>query len=198
MLRLDNISVKFEEEQILDNFCLDIKRGEHICLWGASGSGKTTILKTITGSILPSNGNIFFKNRLINETNISELRKNIFWIPQNINLPSRNGAELSDLLNIKHPDSIASKLITLGLDSTFLNRNFNEISIGQKQRVVIAIALSQNKEILLLDEPTSALDSESVELMINAILKDNRIMVISASHDHAWAQAHDQIIKLNN
>jgi putative ABC transport system ATP-binding protein len=198
MLRLENISVKFNDELILDNFSMKIEEGEHICLWGPSGSGKTTILKLITGVINPSEGKIYFQDKLVDETSIAELRRNIAWIPQNINLPSKNGNELSGLINLQpdKTDRIFEKLDSLGLDKSFFTRNFSEISIGQKQRVIIAIALSMNRKILLLDEPTSALDQESVNMLIDAVFTDPKLTILSASHDHSWAEANDRVMNL--
>lgn len=198
MLRLENISVKFNDELILDNFSMKIEEGEHICLWGPSGSGKTTILKLITGVINPSEGKIYFQDKLVDETSIAELRRNIAWIPQNINLPSKNGNELSGLINLQpdKTDRIFENLDSLGLDKSFFARNFSEISIGQKQRVIIAIALSMNRKILLLDEPTSALDQESVNMLIDAVFTDRKLTILSASHDHSWAEANDRVMNL--
>ncbi len=199
MLRLENITIEFDNTIIVENLNLIINHGDHICLWGPSGSGKTSILKLIMGIILPAQGNIYYQNKIVNENNIADLRKQIAWIPQNINLSSKNGRELSDFLNIRSDkyDVIYDKLLTLGLDSSFFERNFNEISIGQKQRVIIAISLSMSKKILLLDEPTSALDEESVNMMIKSVLSDRSTSVISASHDHIWADANDRLIKIN-
>lgn len=196
---MENITIEFDNTVIIEDFNLSIADGEHICLWGPSGSGKTSILKLIMGMILPVKGAIYYQNKIVDENNISDLRKQIAWIPQNINLNSKNGSELSDFLNIRSDKYyvIYNKLLTLGLDSSFFERNFNEISIGQKQRVIIAIALSMNKKILLLDEPTSALDEESVTMMIKSVLEDKSTTVISASHDHIWADANERLIKIN-
>lgn len=196
---MENITIEFDNTVIIEDFNLSIADGDNICLWGPSGSGKTSILKLIMGMILPVKGVIYYQNKIVDENNISDLRKQIAWIPQNINLNSKNGRELSDFLNIRSDkyDVIYNKLLTLGLDSSFFERNFNEISIGQKQRVIIAIALSMNKKILLLDEPTSALDEESVTMMIKSVLEDKSTTVISASHDHIWADANERLIKIN-
>jgi ABC-type Mn2+/Zn2+ transport system ATPase subunit len=197
---MENITVEFDNTVIIEDFNLHIADGEHICFWGPSGSGKTSILKLIMGIILPAKGKIYYQNKIVDENNIADLRKQIAWIPQNINLSSKSGRELSDFLNIRSDkfDAIYDKLPTLGLDSSYFDRNFNEISIGQKQRVIIAIALSMSKKILLLDEPTSALDGESVAMMIKSVLSDKSTSVISASHDHIWAEANERLIKINS
>lgn len=196
---MENITIEYDNSVIIEDFNLEITEGEHICLWGPSGSGKTSILKMIMGIILPAKGAFYYKNKIVDENNIADLRKHIAWIPQNINLSSKNGRELADFLNIRTDkyDVIYNKLLTLGLDSSYFEKNFNEISIGQKQRVIIAIALCMNKKILLLDEPTSALDEESVTMMIKAVLSDRSTSVISASHDHIWADSNERLIKIN-
>ncbi|MBK7095939.1 MAG: ATP-binding cassette domain-containing protein [Saprospiraceae bacterium] len=70
MLLLENISLKFDSELIIDKFNLDISEGEHICLWGPSGSGKTSVLKLIMGMASPSDGHIYFNDKMVDENNI--------------------------------------------------------------------------------------------------------------------------------
>ena len=199
MFRFENISLNFGDNHVLNDFNLDISEGEHVCFWGPSGSGKTSILKMLVGMILPDSGAIYYNDNLVNEKNICELRKDIAWIPQNINLPAKSGTELAKLINFKpeNENIIFEKLSLLGLDDSFLSRDFSEISIGQKQRVIISIALAMKKKILLLDEPTSALDQESVQKMIDSILSDDETTILSASHEQKWGDANDRIVKIN-
>lgn len=200
MLLLENISLKFDSELIIDKFNLDISEGEHICLWGPSGSGKTSVLKLIMGMASPSDGHIYFNDKMVDENNISDLRANIAWIPQNINLPVRTALEVLKLLNITDDksDIFEEKLKTYGLDKSYIYRDFAEMSIGQKQRIIIAATLMTERKILLMDEPTASLDSETIDLIIKDIMKDNFYTVISASHDEQWCAAHDKKVILTH
>lgn len=197
-IQLKNITLKYGKLYILRDFNLSVESGEHLCLWGPSGSGKTTLLKLLMGLLIPESGSIEYEGKLINESNVSELRKHISWIPQNFNLPVRNSKELLSLLrfNISHKDVLIKKINDFGLDSSLTERDFTEVSIGQKQRIVLAATLLANRKIILLDEPTASLDVESIDLLIKTILKDRSKTIISASHDEKWAKAHDRIIYL--
>ena len=199
MIKIKNISLSYGKEKVLDNISCEIAEGQSVCFWGPSGSGKSSLLKLIMGFEIPTSGEIRIDNLLVNAENIHEIRKKIAWIPQNINLPVNNIKELAKLLYLNEEQIILFKdyarQLNPGADILF-DKNFQDISGGQKQRLVIAAVLSLNKKILLMDEPTSALDEGSVDNMINLILKKLPLTVVSASHDKKWADANDIILKL--
>lgn len=199
MIQIKNISLSYEDELVLDNVSCEISKGQNVCFWGPSGSGKSSLLKLLMGFEIPSSGEIIIDGIPVNEENITDIRKNIGWIPQNINLPVNNTKELIKLLYLdkKQEKEFNDYTKKLNLDDNLLNKDFQEISGGQKQRIVIAAVLSLDKPILLMDEPTSALDADSVDNLINLILKNNELTVISASHDKKWADANDQILHLD-
>ncbi len=199
MIKINNISLSYGEEVVLDNLSCDIPKGQSICFWGPSGSGKSSLLKLLMGFEIPSSGKIIIDDILLSEENINEIRKKIGWIPQNINLPVNNTTELINLLYLDKEQQKKFRFYSnkLELDNNLLKKDFHEISGGQKQRIVIAAVLSLDKPVLLMDEPTSALDTESVDNLINLILKNKTLTVISASHDKKWANANDLILHLD-
>lgn len=197
MIDCQHISLSFKEKQLFSDFQLQVKQGEFIAISGDSGRGKTTFLKMLQGYVVPDEGSIKIKDKVLTDTNLSEIRKYITWIPQNVNLPVKNGKELIELLNITgNMPKIKHLLIQLGLESDFIMRSFQKISGGQKQRVIMAICLSLDKPIVLMDEPTSSLDEGAIELLLHTIKAMKGTTFITASHNVTWLNNADRIIDL--
>ena len=199
MIEIKNITLYYGDEKVLDNISCEIPEGKSACFWGPSGSGKSSLLKLIMGLEIPAKGEITIDGIPVEAENIHAIRKKISWIPQNINLPVNNINELVKLLDLDEKQTTlfmkyAGYLIPEM--EQIKEKKFQEISGGQKQRIVIAAVLALGKKILLMDEPTSALDAASVARMINLILKELDLTVVSASHDKQWAEANDIILKL--
>ena len=199
MIQIQNISLSYGNEKILENISCEIGKNESICFWGPSGSGKSSLLRLLMGFEIPSSGKIIIDGLYLNNKNIHQIRNKITWVPQNINLPVANTAELLELLNLsENQKNIFPKFLNkLGIENSLISKHFQEVSGGQKQRIVIAAVLSKQKPILLLDEPTSALDKESVSKLIKLVFHDLNITVVSASHDLFWSNANNKILKLN-
>ncbi len=197
MIQCENISLSFSGKPVFNKLSIKINSGENVCLSGPSGKGKSTLLNLFQGYIQPDEGSIKINGLLLKESNIKKIRENIISVPQNINLPVKNGTELMALMEIT-PNLSEVKMFMqqLGLEPEIITRDFAKISGGQKQRLVISICLSLKKGILLMDEPTSSLDDKSTELLIKTIsnLKDKTI--VSASHNQLWAKSTDKIIEL--
>lgn len=196
---MQNITLSYGEEKVLENISCEVSKGENICFWGPSGSGKSSLLRLMMGFEIPDSGKIFIDGEILNSETISHIRNKIAWVPQNINLPVRNTQELVELINLNEDQkSLFSRYLRkLGLDESLVSRDFQEISGGQKQRIVISAVLSKEKPILLLDEPTSALDELSVEKLIDLVFHELNITVLSASHDPVWAKANKKLLKLD-
>ncbi len=199
MIQIKNISLSYGDEKVLDKINFEINKGQNVCFWGPSGSGKSSLLKLLMGFEIPQSGKVIIGGMELTRENIEPVREKIAWIPQNINLPVNNSKELLNLLYLdkKQQQKFENYIRKLNLDDNLTNKDFREISGGQKQRIVIAAVLALDKPIILMDEPTSALDSDSVDKLINLILKNNKLTVISASHDKKWADANDLILQLN-
>jgi len=198
MISFENICLKFENEIVFSNFSMEILKGEKTGISGPSGSGKSSILKMIMGITIPDSGRISVNDMEVSPANIKEIRKLIAWIPQNINLPVDNAAELLNLLNIEreNKDKFFEYLYKTGISPEIAVKRFSEVSTGQKQRIVIAASLALERVILLIDEPTSALDSMAAEKLASLILSKDHITVVSASHDPVWNNSLQRIIKL--
>lgn len=197
MIECQNISLFFDGKSVLNFFQLKVEKGQHVCLSGASGSGKSSVLKLIQGYLLARSGSISVDGLTLTHSNVQEIRNKIIWIPQNINLPVDTGVELLELLNLKDKkDRVEVLLTSLGLDTSYLQKNFGEISGGEKQRVIVALCLSMDREIILMDEPTSSLDEDSILLLIQTLKSLTGKCILSTSHNQTWLDNVDKVLKL--
>ncbi len=172
MINIDNISFSYLEKTVIKDFSLKIKKGEHICLYGESGCGKTTLLKLIMGLIKPQKGIISLPENLKFSTVFQENRLFPFYnVLKNIEII---GAEKETALN---------NLKALGLEGTE-NLILSKLSGGMERRVSIARALSVDFDVLILDEPFTGLDNENIKKSANHILKtvgDKTLILVSHS-----------------
>ena len=187
MIKLENINFKYKKNKtkdfILKDINLTINNGEFISIIGNNGEGKSTLLKLLSGIILPTEGNI-----LINDINTKSkkdfinLRKNIsivFQNPDNQIIFERVYEELEFALkNLKFDKNDIDKQIDLALEKVnmldFKFTNTENLSLGQKQKIIIAEALSTNSDIIVLDEPTAMLDPTSKRDFLNLLIDLNK------------------------
>lgn len=197
MINFDHVSLRFQDKTIFHDLNLDIKKGERVSLIGGSGRGKTTLLKLVQGYLFPDSGTIKIYDEVLTSKSIHHLRKEMAWIPQNINLPVSKGIELMRLMDITDKStSISIFLEELGLNASIIHDDFSKISGGQKQRIVISIVLSLDKSIILLDEPTSSLDDKSIKMLLKVMKSLENKTIVSASHNQVWNNQADKVIEL--
>lgn len=170
-------------------------------LKGESGSGKSTILTLLLGFNKPDAGAISLAD---SDLNIQSLRRQTAWLPQDLNLGTGQVSEViarpfefmankSTKKNLQQQTKI---LHLLGLGPETLDKQFRDLSTGQRQRVGLAICHLLNKPLLLLDEPTSALDHASKQKAADLLLVGNRT-IISTSHDPFWVNKADKVIEIS-
>ena len=207
VIELKNISKSFGEEDILENFSVEIKRHAFVTILGPSGCGKTTMLRLIGGFETPDNGQILFDGEDI--TNLPPYKRRLNTVFQKYALfPHMNvfdnvafGLTIKkiDKKIIKEKVSEVLKLVNL---SGFEKRSVDSLSGGQQQRIAIARALVNEPEVLLLDEPLGALDlklRQEMQLELKKIQKKLGITFIYVTHDQEEALTmSDEIIVMNN
>ncbi len=207
VIELKNISKSFGEEDILENFSVEIKRHAFVTILGPSGCGKTTMLRLIGGFETPDNGQILFDGEDI--TNLPPYKRRLNTVFQKYALfPHMNvfdnvafGLTIKkiDKKIIKEKVSEVLKLVNL---SGFEKRSVDALSGGQQQRIAIARALVNEPEVLLLDEPLGALDlklRQEMQLELKKIQKKLGITFIYVTHDQEEALTmSDEIIVMNN
>jgi len=197
MVQFEDVSLAFDDTIVLQDFSFNVKAGEKICFSGASGKGKSSVLKMIQGYVLPGSGKVFVDGFALNPENIDSIRGKIAYVPQNVDLPVENASELLQLIGISSDEKLVKEYLkNLGLKSEMLKRLFSEMSGGQKQRVVVAVCLALDRNILLLDEPSASLDEKSTGLLIYLVHSLKNKTIISASHDQEWINAMEREIHL--
>lgn len=166
LISFQNVSKSYDGKVVLEQFSLDIHKGEFITVIGTSGCGKTTALKMINGLLIPTNGRVLVNNMNVSETDPITLRRKIGYVIQNIGLFPHLTIEknIGYVLNLQHTPKkqVKTRVLELvqlvGLPETVLDRYPSELSGGQNQRVGIARALASHPEIMLMDEPFGAVD----------------------------------------
>jgi len=195
IIKFENVSKRYKDKVVLENFNLDIKKGEFLTIIGSSGCGKTTVLKLINGLIYAEKGKVIVNGNDILQTNQIQLRRNIGYVIQDIGLfphmtVEKNISYVLNLLKIKNKKLIKDKVDTIiklvGMDYDILKRYPSELSGGQKQRVGIARALVSSPKILLMDEPFCSVDEITRRILQEAIIdiyKNLGVTIIFITHD---------------
>ena len=194
-----NITIKsltfgYNGSMILDGLNLVIEDSEVLGLVGPNGSGKTTLIKCID-MILKPKGSILIDGRDIDTVSRTDLAKRLGYVPQSSSTPLATTVfdtvlmgrrpHISWRVSDSDLDKVADILGLLHLEYLAM-RDFSQLSGGQKQKVLIARALAQEPEVLLLDEPTSSLDMKhQLEVMetISSLVKEKKISAVMALHD---------------
>lgn len=194
MLNIKNVSKKFNEKTILDNLSLQVKEGEIAVLLGASGVGKSTILRILNNLEKMDKGKLYFNNKeidlkTVNKTHLIGMVPQLFNLFEHLTVEQNITLVLEKVLGKrkKNAKKIAMQLLHLfGLES-LANKFVSQLSGGQKQRLAIARALSVKPKIICMDEPTSSLDPLLTTHVANNIqqLADKGYIVLVATHDTA-------------
>lgn len=195
IIEMKNIKKKYDDKIILDNFNLNINKGEFITVIGSSGCGKTTVLKMINGLNVPDNGDIFINGNNIKNENLIELRRKIGYSIQGTALfphmtVEKNISYVPDLINKKNKEKIKESVLKLikivGLEEGILKRYPDQLSGGQRQRVGIARSLAAGPDILLMDEPFGAVDEITRKQLQDEIIRIHKelgVTIIFITHD---------------
>ncbi len=206
-LRLQNISVKFDDDQILDNLSLDINEKEFVTLLGPSGCGKTTTLRILGGFVKPDSGDVLFEGKRINEVPPYERQINTIFQKYAL-FPHLNVYEnvAFGLRVQKKPEKEIRQTVNEMLELVnlkgFNKRDINSLSGGQQQRVSIARALAVKPRVLLLDEPLGALDlklRKDMQVELKGIQQRLGITFIYVTHDQEEALSmSDTVVVMDN
>jgi spermidine/putrescine ABC transporter ATP-binding subunit len=194
-IRLAGVSKHFGAVVAVDNISIDISRGEFFSLLGASGCGKTTLLRMLAGFETPTSGEIYIDDAPMSEMAPHHRPTNMVFqnyaIFPHLDVRSNIGYGLrADKLDKAEANRRVDAALELVKLEGFGNRRSNEMSGGQRQRVALARALIKRPKVLLLDEPLGALDKklrEEMQLELRALQQSLGITFIFVTHDQEEA-----------
>jgi Cu-processing system ATP-binding protein len=185
MISIKEVSKSFGQLKVLNNISFELHRGKSYALVGPNGSGKTTIIKSILGMVIPSSGDILFDD--VSIKNDWKYREKIGYMPQIGHYPENMTiGQIIDMM--KHIRKNVSEFDEQLIEEFKLYKIYDKrtytLSGGTRQKVSAALAFLFNSPALILDEPTAGLDPVSVELLKAKILieKDNGKLIIVSSH----------------
>lgn len=194
MIKLENVTKKYEDNVVLKDFNLEIPEGEFVTVIGSSGCGKTTLLKLVNGLLTPDEGKIFVNNQDISLLDQNKLRRQIGYVIQSIGLFPHmtifeNIAYVPRLLKTPKSDisvRVEELISMVDLEKEILRKYPDELSGGQKQRIGIARALAARPGIMLMDEPFGAVDEITRKVLQEEMMKIQKhlsITILFVTHD---------------
>lgn len=195
IIQFKDVSKAYGDHTVLGHFNWEVERGAFVTIVGASGGGKTTVLKMVNGLIAPDAGQVLVNGRDIAGMDLVELRRSIgYAIQGSVLFPhmtvEQNIAYVPNLLNrrdhARTKAAVDKWMGIVGLDPALRGRYPDELSGGQAQRVGIARALAASPDILLMDEPFGAVDEltrAQLQEEIARIHAETGITVLFVTHD---------------
>ncbi len=200
-VELRDVSLAYRDREVISEVSLAIQPGERVALVGPNGAGKSTLLRCITGVVAGRRGAILLDGVPVEELSREAMARRIAVVPQQAVIPfAARVEEIVALGRIPHEHpflgpregdlaAVRSAIERVGIES-LVGRDARELSLGERQLVLLAMALAQTAPLLVLDEPTVHLDLrhqvETMELLVRLNERD-RATVIAVLHDLALA-----------
>ncbi|SEK20653.1 putative ABC transport system ATP-binding protein [Carnobacterium iners] len=206
IVELNHVSFKVADKLILNDVSFSVDKGEFVTITGPSGSGKSTLLKIIASMLSQTAGTIHYKGKKIEEYNPIDYRKEVSYgfqtavlfgktVEDNLIFPYEIRQILFD------QDKAISYLEKVGLDESYLTKNINDLSGGEKQRIALIRNVLFLPEVLLLDEVTSALDEENKQVIgrfVKEMNQTKQITVLWVTHNSSEVEESDRVINIIN
>lgn len=206
IIKLTQLSFKANDNLILNDINLSIEEGEFVTITGPSGSGKSTLLKIMASMVSQTAGSIVYQGKRLDEYDPIAYRKEVSYCFQTAVLFGKTVQEnLSFPYEIRqetfNSEKAAAYLMKVGLNKTYLTKNINDLSGGEKQRIALVRNLLITPKVLLLDEVTSALDAENQLIVRHLIREMNQtegITVLWVTHNTDEIAESDRVIQIVN
>lgn len=211
ILEVSKLSCFVGEIELLSSVSFCLEKGESVALIGKNGAGKTTLLNCLTGYYCKTNGNVKWKGKSIEDTTAKELAEIVSYCGNAPN-PFYNCKVLDMILfgrslyadfwgNYSEKDiNLAYKYSEMFELNSLLERNYTDLSLGEMQRVNLAMTMVAEAEILLLDEPTSHLDPYYQKKLVSNLCRmcsEKKIGILAVLHNISHARYFDRVIVLN-
>lgn len=210
LLEIKNLSGGYDKEDVIKGITLTVKQGDFLGIIGPNGSGKTTLLRFATRVLTPRSGEILFQGQNILHMDLKEFCRKVAFVDQDIatgfSFMSIEIVLMGRIPHLKRLQFESKKDIEIaerGLNFTdalrLKDKCIDELSAGERQRVIIARALAQEPVLLFLDEPTSHLDiGHQIQVLdlLKKLNRQNNLTIIMILHDLNLASAYCQRIAL--
>lgn len=210
IIDIKHLGKTFGNHVVLKDIDFSVSEGDVTCIIGASGSGKSTMLRCINLLETPTSGEILYKGEnILEKKNVAAYRAKVGMVFQNFNLFNNMTVLKNCMVGLEKVLKIdkkqAEKEALFYLDKVgmapFINAKPRQLSGGQKQRVAIARALAMKPDVLLFDEPTSALDPQMVGEVLQVMknLAEEGLTMIVVTHEMAFARdVSTHVVYMNN
>lgn len=195
LIKIENIALKINDQQIIKNISFELNKGQITTLIGPNGGGKTSIARILIGVLQPSSGKVQKKSNI-----------KIGYMPQKINVETTIPMKVYDFLKlsthkINFDDNIKNLITRLKID-TILNQQIHNLSGGQMQKILFLRSIINKPDLLVLDEPTQYMDLNATEefyQIIDEIRESQNCAILLISHDlYTVMQKTDAVFCINN
>lgn len=175
VIYLDHVSFSYGDKEVLKDFSLAIENGAKVCIKGKNGCGKSTILKLMCGELQPQTGKIAMRSDL-----------KIAYAFQDTSYLS---GKFQDYVDKQEVDGVLCRAILhkLGFQKQLFDKRLEDLSQGQKKKVVLALALAKSSHLYIFDEPMNYIDLDS-RLQLENLLKNTEMTCVFVEHDRAFCE----------
>ena len=197
MIEIKNIDKKFGKLEVLNNINLSFTKGECIALIGPNGCGKTTLIKSILGMVIPSKGDILFNEKSILKE--FKYREQIGYMPQIGRYPDYMtvGQIIEMIKKIRNSDQVLDEDLVKAFElEKIVDKQMRTLSGGTTQKVSATLAFLFNPEVLILDEPTAGLDPLASEILKEKIIKEKEKGKLILITSHLLSELDDLITQI--
>ncbi len=210
LYQINSLSKSYGKHKVINNLSFRLEDKKFHAILGANGSGKTTLIRLLLGLSSYDEGEILLENKNLNSYSRLELAKKISYVPQLSIIPNYTVEDFLELSRYPHKSPLKSlskkdkEIIKFSMELTKISelksRKMEQLSGGEKQRVIICSALIQDTKVIFLDEPETYLDpryEEEIYQLMQKIIKEKSITIVFVTHNINLAMIYaDSIICL--